>query len=435
MFEDCLAQRVVGWAKLSGDHLRGGLQRIMDRITKIDQNFGALLRLQRPHIGQLLPRTSQLAETFHQLTKTIDQLGWGSAILESPFYRLNPLVFQARDVFNANLGMIDAQLRQLAQVQKNVLCTFDFAFLNTLKALPVERISRSLAAVQFFADGLQLPVRVWRQTMGAVEDYQAFAGKQLQKITAVSGREIRERLMVITDAAGEHLEYLQGLAAEVSQTWEDSGAGADEEPEPDTELSSNFFLSLNRHLAWAYRSDTNVRAEEAVGRSLPGKIFRAGLQIGQLVIRINQIAKGQIGEDLFKPTTRNMEAMLVLPTVIAWSGPVFAHVIDYLYFLLYEGSGEARRLLQFTNGGDIDLEPMWQLKHLRRMFRHDLDHGKPTEVRKKLLESGAALMSLVGDKWPEKPVHWKSAQLAIYIRLIGMLEGIMKGVLERKIPQ
>lgn len=405
----------------------------MDRITKIDQNFGVLLRLQRPHIGQLLPRTNQLAETFHQLTKTIEQLGWGSAVLESPFHRLNPLLFQARDAFNANL--IDAQLRQLAQVQKNVLCTFDLAFLNTLKALPVERISRSLAAVQFFADGLQLPVRVWRRTMGAVEDYQAFAGRQLQKIAVVSDREIRERLMVITDAAGEHLEYLQGLAAEVSQTWEDSGAGADEEPEPDTELSSNFFLSLNRHLAWAYRSDRNVRAEEAVDRSLPGKICRAGLQIGQLVIRINQIAEGQIGEDLFKPTTRNMEAMLVLPTVIAGSEPVFADIIDYLYFLLYEGSGEARRLLQFTSGGNIDLEPMWQLKHLRRMFRHDLDHGKPAEVKKKLLESGAALMSLVGNKWPEKPVHWKSAQLAIYARLVGMLEGIVKGVLERKIPQ
>jgi hypothetical protein len=68
-----------------------------------------------------------------------------------------------------------------------------------------------------------------------------------------------------------------------------------------------------------------------------------------LVIDINQFSERGEKREIFKPTTRNMKACAELPTLIADDEDTFGKIIDALYFLLYEGSGSAARLLNFVD--------------------------------------------------------------------------------------
>lgn len=404
----------------------------MEWLTKFDRNFSSLLRLQELFkANQLLPATNHFTESLRQLGKVMEQVKWSTPVLGNPFSQLDVSLFPGR--YNLDVGMIDAQFRQLAQMQKTALAGFDRSFLDTLKMFPVERINGALFSVRILANELQLPAQLLRQAIWSVEDYQAFASRQLRRAVATKDAELGKRYLAIADAAGGRLEYIQGLAAEVWQTWEHSGEEPDEERPADNDLPCNFFSTLNKHLAWAYRADSIIDPEKAVAESLPGRIQAAGVRLGLLVTQLNKLAEGIMGKDLFKPTNQNMEGMLRLATLVVEDEIGFACLTDSLYFLIYEGTAEARRLLEFAS--NADLTPLWEVKYLRRMFRHDLAHGKDAEVERKFIEGGTALMSLVGQKWPQKPIHWKMAQLTVYRRLGDMLEGILQNVLESPTAQ
>ncbi|MFW5999611.1 MAG: hypothetical protein ACOCQC_03005 [Halanaerobiaceae bacterium] len=63
------------------------------------------------------------------------------------------------------------------------------------------------------------------------------------------------------------------------------------------------------------------------------------------------------------------------------------------------------------------------MKHLRREFRHDLEHGGGIE--KKLKESGNAFKKLIDKPRPVSVSDWKITQLALYEHLITMLSTIL----------
>lgn len=403
----------------------------MEWLTKFDRNFSSLLRLQELFkVNQLFPATIHFTESLRQLGKVMEQVKWSTPVLGNPF---SQLTFPSFRGYKLDVGMIDEQFRQLVQMQKTALAGFDRSFLDTLKMFPVERINEALFSVRILANELQLPAQLLRQAIWSVEDYQAFASRQLRRAVATKDAELGKRYLAIADAAGGHLEYIQGLAAEVWQTWEDSGEEPGEETPADNDLPCNFFSTLNKHLAWAYRADRIIDPEKAVSESLPGRIQAAGVRLGLLVTQLNKIAEGMMGKDLFKPTNQNMEAMLRLATLVVEDEIGFACLTDTLYFLIYEGTAKAKRLLEFAS--NADLTPLWEVKHLRRMFRHDLAHGKDAEVERKFIEGGTALMSLVGQRWPQKPIHWKMAQLTVYRRLGDMLEDNLQNVLESPTAQ
>ena len=58
----------------------------------------------------------------------------------------------------------------------------------------------------------------------------------------------------------------------------------------------------------------------------------------------------------------------------------FGNLIDALYEIIYEGSGSLNRIPDILKKDDsVGLT----IKHLRADIRHDLEHGKPKEIRKK----------------------------------------------------
>ena len=91
----------------------------------------------------------------------------------------------------------------------------------------------------------------------------------------------------------------------------------------------------------------------------------------------------------------------------------FAEFIDHLYFIVYEGAGSDNlRFLRLLD--DADAEPVWMLKHIRNYFtRHDVEHGKDSEIEKKKLRLGEIFTSLIGKPLPRSRRDFGDAQLAL----------------------
>ena len=68
----------------------------------------------------------------------------------------------------------------------------------------------------------------------------------------------------------------------------------------------------------------------------------------------------------------------------------FGDLVDRLYFLVYEGSGDCKRLPSPPPGYAMDV------KFLRNYLRHDLDHGDAKDAAQKRRRGAQALKKYTG---------------------------------------
>ena len=90
------------------------------------------------------------------------------------------------------------------------------------------------------------------------------------------------------------------------------------------------------------------------------------------------------GKDIFKPTTRFVEACNDLPWIVAQNHHTLANFVESLYFILFEAAG-ARDLRFITEGfmSVADCDAVMSVKFLRnKWLSHDPDHGSEGEVRR-----------------------------------------------------
>jgi len=189
-------------------------------------------------------------------------------------------------------------------------------------------------------------------------------------------------------------------------------------PTPDI----NVFRALATEVAAYDYEQQDVDAGSAVDNSCSNQIVQLGASIVQLVFNLNVESEREGGHPVFKPTTKTMMAFAIIPSRVAQDADSFAAVVDQLYFLLYEGSGDAKRLTALKDRSA--LEGLWRLKQLRLGFRHDHDHGDASATKVKHLKVGEAYQAYTGQVIPRTDADWMAAQLALYEDLLGMLQGI-----------
>lgn len=404
---------------------RPGFLGSLDGYTRYKPFFEITQRLQGFNTERLFPTNlSIMAENMNKISAALEKVKLLNVVSGDLLSQINSSLFGSS--YLVRIESFNSKLQQLAWKQNTLLKGIDSSFLESIRLFPLERISRSIKYLNVLGQEFQVSFSLFQQAIAPVLQYQSFANMQFQRALHKNDF-IRKRILVITDAVGDRLDDFEGL---VTESWGFWHQRHDEGTEPDgleeaEAIESNFFHTLNEHIGWAYRADRkNVEVHQIIKDSLPGRIQEAGFRLGKLIIDLNMLAEGETGEDLFKPTNNNMKAMLILPMDIAEDERSFSCIVDYLYFLLYEGTSEAKRLLEFVKPEHLDM--LWLLKHLRRAFCHDINHGKQSEIAKKLTETGSAFIRLIGLPWPQKSYHWKKAQLRLYEGLVGMLENIMQ---------
>lgn len=113
----------------------------------------------------------------------------------------------------------------------------------------------------------------------------------------------------------------------------------------------------------------------------------------ELVYNVNRLYSAKHGEDLFKMTN---EAVAALQRIQQPARDIekFGAFIDALYFLVYEGSGSCKRLPQPPPEFSTDV------KFLRTLFRHDVDHGDEKDVASKNIRNAQIFEKYSGKKSP-----------------------------------
>jgi hypothetical protein len=84
---------------------------------------------------------------------------------------------------------------------------------------------------------------------------------------------------------------------------------------------------------------------------------------------------------IFQGTGKVWAACVDLPFITVRDRATLGDLIDHLYFVFYEGTGEAKRLRAYDLMSDSECEFVWKVKHLRTWLRHDVEHGSPSDIR------------------------------------------------------
>ena len=131
------------------------------------------------------------------------------------------------------------------------------------------------------------------------------------------------------------------------------------------------------------RLATHSPAFAALLSSYPEAQSAAAVAVGELaqaardlVYAINKRYIARHGKDLFKMTTKSSQALDTIGRRCVDAGS-YGDFIDGLYFLIWEGSGGGVRLPVGASSFAQDV------KMLRTDIRHDLDHGRQSEVARK----------------------------------------------------
>jgi len=333
-----------------------------------------------------------------------------------------------------NLGSVSAIKKEIEFLKKSsvfdqiilaqeTLYRFQNQFIQTkhLFELPSARIESVLAAAEAISRMFQPQDFYSDFTLSSVMEYQSFLERQYRFIQhdndIIAGRRLQ-----INDLAGGLFEIINA-SLDIGATLEGQEEFQSEDVVYDEKGQVGLYGQINQHIGFVYSGRYSGEIETSFNDSLPVRISCLGYAITEQIYKINSICESNGQDHVFKPTLLTMRACGIIPSLVARSEIVFYHIIDHLFFLLYEGSGNANRLIPIIN--DSFLAPLWKVKQLRLCARHDIDHGSIKEVEKKRAKINNAYISLIAKPSPIKQSDWQKTQLQIYIEIDLMLQKII----------
>jgi hypothetical protein len=160
-----------------------------------------------------------------------------------------------------------------------------------------------------------------------------------------------------------------------------------------------------------------------IGESTRGKLDSATKEISELIYALNEAASSVSGSDIFKMTNKSIRAMTRVTSDCA-SNRDFEEIIDSLYFLVYEGSGECKRLPSPPPDFAMDV------KFLRTHIRHDVDHGDEGDASRKRRRGTQLLRKYLGKPSLAEcgPEDFRAAQLRLLDGLKGMIHHVQENL-------
>ena len=300
----------------------------------------------------------------------------------------------------------------------------EFAKYRDLYELPSARIESVLAAAEATSRMYHPHVFFTDFTLLSVVEYQSFWDKQYSLILH-NNEIIADRRMQIAELSGGLFEIINA-SLDIGVALDGQKEYQSEEVIDDEIFRCGLYGHVNQHLGFVYSDRFSGEIETSFNKSIPARISFLGYAITEQIYKINSICENNGQVQIFKPTSRTMRACAIIPSCIASSETNFYYLIDYLFFLLYEGSGTADRLTPIL--GKSLLEPLWKVKHLRLAARHDIDHGSRGDIEKKRAQIKDAYVSLISKPYPVKQGDWQKAQLQLYAEIELMLQKIIQEI-------
>lgn len=336
-----------------------------------------------------------------------------------------------------NLGSVAAISKELESLKKStgfdsVLAAQEnlyrlqdqFAPNRDLFDLPSARIESVLAAAEATSRLLSPQSFFTDITLSSVAEYQSFIDRQYKYLKFDSGI-VAEHRIEISELSGDLFELINA-SLEIGVAIESQEEYPSEKIIHSESYTSGLYGQVNQHLGFAYSNRFSGEIEPIFNKSIPVRISRLGYAITEQIYKINSFFESNGKDPVFKPTSQTMRACAIIPSLIARNETEFNLLVDHLFFLLYEGSGNAKRLISITNESFFD--PLWKVKHLRLAARHDIDHGSKREIEKKRDKIRDTYVSLIDRPLPIKQGDWQKVQLQFYVEIDLMLQKVIQEI-------
>lgn len=192
-----------------------------------------------------------------------------------------------------------------------------------------------------------------------------------------------------------------------------AGGIAEGEDTTDTKLIVNIFERQHGEIITASGLVISSSVDDLLNAVPTARLIRRSLDIADLAMTINEAAQVRGDDEVFRLTTRYAQAQNQLPWVAARNRTELGLVVDCLYFMLYEGTGEASRLTPRYVTQD-ECGSIWTVKHLRsKWLRHDPNRGEPGKQRASWRTIGTTLSRLGLNCIPATPDEYLHLQEAV----------------------
>lgn len=135
-------------------------------------------------------------------------------------------------------------------------------------------------------------------------------------------------------------------------------------------------------------------------------LTRALGEIAWAVVRCNRLWPEE-GKP-FKYTDTSVECLLCLPQYWKVTRDGFCSIIRSLHMVLYEGAGaDNLRFREADLMTDAECQVVFDIKKFRNLYcEHDLEHGKPSAIRRKKADFGTLCQRYIGVPIPRTPDHF-----------------------------
>ena len=224
--------------------------------------------------------------------------------------------------------------------------------------------------------------------------------------------------------AEEQLSTGTKVNVEVLNNLEDE----EHEEESDKNIIVNLFEEQKTELLENAHLIETVSSTDLFRVSPSSQIACIARNVTKLAIKCNQMAKMNGRKEIFKPTTKYIEAQNQLQWLIVKTEMDLGIFIDSLYLMLYEGGGkDSLRFMDYLEDDDCSI--IWVIKHLRnKLFRHDSDHGKESSQRKSWRDLKKSLGFLGFDKLPIHEEELSQIQKVILNKTESFLESLYEEI-------
>lgn len=318
------------------------------------------------------------------------------------------------DRHSENLRQLQDHYRQFAQLPERLSQLFDQI------ADPTERLIESLVPIEALLRSVEMSETVLEAALLPQLAYEDFVSVQLDLAAAAATTLAAANRMRFVYESGELLDRMAKSIEFAILMSKDIVTG-----QLELDWDVNLYASLSRRAEGVDFEAEEFEAEGFVASTCEARIVDLGQRLIRRVYDLNLESRREGKPNIFEPTNKLLYACSLIPTNIATSDSSFSRIVDQLYFLLYEGSGDGKRLVQLRSADR--LQALWHIKHLRRSARHDIDHGDKAEILRKRKETGQAFRDLIGEVVPKADIEWCRAQQVLYSRVVEMLDELWFG--------
>ncbi len=266
-----------------------------------------------------------------------------------------------------------------------------------------------------------------------LKNYQSVAERQYREILRPEAN-VAARLAMLDAISGfvdRQVSWVSDYAERIPETQMPDKEDVAEEDTAEKEVAEESVVTrIPQHIGYANRRNSEITPGEALERSQLNRILEMGKRIVELVAQINEICCGCAKDLMFKPTSKSIMMGMRIGTSVCDGQETFSAIVDNLYFLFYENLERIKAVVTDDEVRNNSLYScIFAIKDFRTYYRHDFEHGKQSNIKKKSGDIRACFVKYCG-KMPVKSRDYMKLQYNLYNDILSMEEGLIEAMEE-----